>query len=148
MRNPLTAAPDKGQEPVDIMTRNYRPAAMRASDADRDAVVSDLSEHFQAGRLTAGELDERTGRALTARTWGELGELAADLPALRPAVPAATLASSGPQPPAGHTAPVLTARLVGFAIAAVVLVHAVHGGWGLIWLLLPALLIARRVICH
>jgi hypothetical protein len=52
-RNPLTAAPDKGQEPVNIMTRNYRPAAMRASDADRDAVVSDLSEHFQAGRLTA-----------------------------------------------------------------------------------------------
>jgi len=24
----------------------------------------------------------------------------------------------------------------------------VHGGWGLIWLLLPVLLIARRVICH
>jgi hypothetical protein len=81
------------------MTRNYRPAAMRASDADRDAVVSDLSEHFQAGRLTAGELDERTGRALTARTWGELGELAADLPALRPAAPAATPAAGRPQPP-------------------------------------------------
>src|SRR5580692_540659 len=80
-RNPPTAAPDKGQEPVNTMTRNYRPAAMRASDVDRDAVVSDLSEHFQAGRLTAGEFDERTGRALTARTWGELGELVADLPA-------------------------------------------------------------------
>ena len=120
---------------------------MRASDADRDAVVSDLSQHFQAGRLTAGELDERTGRALTARTWGELGELAADLPALRPAAPAATPAASRPQP-AGHTAPALTVTLAGFAIAAVVLVHAVHGGWGLIWLLLPALLIARRVICH
>jgi hypothetical protein len=39
--------------------------------------VSDLSEHFQAGRLTAGELDERTGRALAARTWGELRELLA-----------------------------------------------------------------------
>jgi hypothetical protein len=50
------------------MTRNDRPAAMRASDADRDAVVSDLSEHFQAGRLTAGEFDDRTGQALTART--------------------------------------------------------------------------------
>ena len=75
------------------MTRNYRPAATRASDADRDALVSDLSEHFQAGRLTAAELDERTGRALTARTWGELGELAADLPALRPAAPAATPAA-------------------------------------------------------
>jgi ferric-dicitrate binding protein FerR (iron transport regulator) len=129
------------------MTRNYRPAATRASDADRDAVVSDLSEHFQAGRLTAAELDERTGRALTARTWGELGELAADLPALRPA-PAATPAAGRPQPPARHTAPALTAALAGLAIAAVVLVHMVHGGWGLIWLLLPVLLIARRVICH
>ena len=105
---------------------------MRASNADRDAVVSDLSEHFQAGRLTAGELDERTGRALTARTWGELGELAADLPALRPAAQAANPAADRPQPPGGHTAPAPTAMLAGLAIAAVVLVHAVHGGWGLI----------------
>jgi hypothetical protein len=147
IRNPLTAAPDKGQEPVNTMTRNYRPAATRASDADRDALVSDLSEHFQAGRLTAAELDERTGRALTARTWGELGELAADLPALRPAAPAATPAGR-PQPPARRAAPALTAGLVGLAIAAVVLVHMVHGGWGLIWLLLPVLLIARRAICR
>lgn len=130
------------------MTRNYRPATMRASDADRDAVVSDLSEHFQAGRLTAAELDERTGRALTARTWGELTELAADLPALRRAAPPATPSAGRPQPPAGHTAPVPAAALAGLAIAAVVLVHAVHGGWGLIWLLWPALFIARRVICR
>ena len=148
IRNPLTAAPDKGQEPVNIMTRNYRPAATRASDADRDAVVSDLSEHFQAGRLTAAELDERTGLALTARTWGELGELAADLPGLRPAAPAAIPAAGRPQPSAGHTAPALTAALAGLAIAAVVVIHMVHGGWGLIWLLWPVLLIARRVICH
>jgi hypothetical protein len=45
---------------------------MRASDADRDAVVADLGEHFQAGRLTLAEFDERTDRALAARTWGEL----------------------------------------------------------------------------
>jgi hypothetical protein len=133
---------------VNIMTRNYRPDAMRASDADRDAVVSDLSEHFQAGRLTAAELDERTGRALTARTWGELIELAGDLPALRPAARPATPAVDRPQPPAGRTAPAMTARLAGLAIAAVVLVHVVHGGWGVIWLLLPALLIARRALCH
>jgi hypothetical protein len=121
---------------------------MRASDADRDAVVSDLSEHFQAGRLTSAELDERTGRALTARTWGELGELAADLPALRPTAPPATPAAGRPQPPAGHAAPATAAALAGLAIAAVVLVHAVHGGWGLIWLVLPALLIARRALCR
>jgi hypothetical protein len=121
---------------------------MRASDADRDAVVSDLSEHFQAGRLTAAEFDERTGRALTARTWGDLTELAADLPALRPAAPPATPAAGAPQPRAGHTAPATAVALAGLAIAAVVLVHVVHGGWGLIWLLWPALLIARRVLCH
>jgi DUF1707 SHOCT-like domain len=131
---------------VNTMTRNYRPTATRASDADRDAVVSDLSEHFQAGRLTAGEFDERAGQALTARTWGELGELVADLPAARPAAPAtaATLSTGRPQSPSGRAAP----ALVGIAIAAVVLVHLVQGGWGLIWLLLPALLIARRVTCH
>ena len=63
----------------------YRLPQMRASDADRDGVVAALSEHFQTGRLTREELDERTGRALTARTLDELDELTADLPAIRPA---------------------------------------------------------------
>jgi hypothetical protein len=53
----------------------YRLPQMKASDADRDAVVAALSEHFQTGRLTREELDERTGRALTARTLDELDEL-------------------------------------------------------------------------
>src|SRR5436309_14318478 len=87
----------QGQEPVNIMTRNYRLAAMRASDADRDAVVSDLSEHFQAGRLTTAEFDERTGRVLTARTWGEPTELAVDLPGLRPAAPRSAPAAGRPE---------------------------------------------------
>ena len=63
----------------------YRLPQIKASDADRDAVVAALSEHFQTGRLTREELDERTGRALTARTLDELDELTADLPAIRPA---------------------------------------------------------------
>src|ERR1700722_21000190 len=86
------------------MTEKILPAAMRASDADRDAVLADLSEHFQAGRLTAEELDERTGQALAARTWGELRELLADLPAtLPPTLPAALPAASGRAPtPAGR----------------------------------------------
>jgi hypothetical protein len=119
---------------------NTLPTAMRASDADRDAVVSDLSEHFQAGRLTAGELDERTGQALTARTVGELRELLADLPAARPA--------SRVRPPAGRGALPRTAALVGVGIAAAVLIAVAHGGWGLIWVLLPVLLIARRLTCY
>ena len=65
----------------------YRPPQIRASDADRDAVVAALSEHFQAGRLTTEELEERTGQALTARTVGELDALTADLPGLLHAGP-------------------------------------------------------------
>ena len=119
---------------------------MRASDDDRNAVVSDLGEHFQAGRLTAAEL-ERTGRALTARTWGELRELLADLPATWPGpqIPAASSSSARPLPSPRRGAPPLMTALTGLVIAALVLVVA-HGGWGLIWLLVPALLIARRSI--
>jgi hypothetical protein len=117
---------------------------MRASDADRDAVVSDLSEHFQAGRLTAEELDERTGRALTARTYAELREITRDLPALRTRTqtPAPGTEDSPAPRPSGHPAP-LVAALTGIAIAVVVLV-ALHSGFGLIWLLVPALIFARR----
>ena len=59
---------------------NDAAAEMRASDADRDAVLAELSEHFQAGRLTAAEFDERAGQALAARTWGTLRDLLRDLP--------------------------------------------------------------------
>jgi Domain of unknown function (DUF1707) len=132
----------EGVDPVDAMSKDYLPAAMRASDADRDGVVSDLSEHFQAGRLTAGELDERTGRALAARTWGELGELVADLPAAR--TPAATSSRVRPRLPSGHVA----LALAGLGIAAVVLADVFHAGWGLIWLLLFVLFKARRSLCY
>ncbi|MGH3149535.1 MAG: DUF1707 SHOCT-like domain-containing protein [Streptosporangiaceae bacterium] len=114
---------------------------MKASDADRDAVLSDLSEHFQAGRLTADELDERTGQALAARTWGELRELVADLPATRPA--AGPSSGARPRPASRRTAPPLPVALVAIGIAAVLVIVA-HG-WGFIWLVLPALLIARRL---
>ncbi len=43
------------------MTGNDFPAAIKPP-ADRDAVLSDLNEHFQAGRLTAAELKGRRGR--------------------------------------------------------------------------------------
>jgi hypothetical protein len=135
---------------VNATTENYLPADMRASDSDRNAVVSDLSEHFQAGRLTAGEFDERVARALAARTWGELTDLLADLPATRPSpqAPAARFSSAQPWPLSGHFAPPLIAVLAGIGITTAVLVNVTHGRWGFIWLLLPALLIARRLSCY
>jgi Domain of unknown function (DUF1707) len=63
-----------------IETRGFPAGELRASDADRDLAIAELSEHFQTGRLTQEEFDERTAQALQARTGRELTELFADLP--------------------------------------------------------------------
>ncbi|WP_285568531.1 DUF1707 domain-containing protein [Streptomyces sp. RTGN2] len=52
---------------------------MRASDADREAVVEQLREAAAEGRIDLDELDERVGRALTAKTYAELAPLTDDL---------------------------------------------------------------------
>jgi hypothetical protein len=54
---------------------------LRASHDDRDRVVEMLRVSAGDGRLTAEELDERLEVAMTARTYGELAKLVADLPA-------------------------------------------------------------------
>lgn len=122
---------------------------MKASDADRDAVLSDLSEHFQAGRLTADEFEDRTGRALAARTWGELRDLMQDLPASAagPRVPVTATTGAPPQRPHGRTRLVPIAVLASIGIAVALSAGTAHTGWGILWLLLPALLIARRMTC-
>ena len=61
---------------------------LRASHEDRDRVVERLRVSAGDGRLTADELDERLELALTARTYGELARLVADLPATGSAVSA------------------------------------------------------------
>jgi Domain of unknown function (DUF1707) len=55
---------------------------LRASHTDRDEVVEKLRVAAGDGRLTSEELDERLEAALTARTYGELAALTADLPAV------------------------------------------------------------------
>jgi hypothetical protein len=63
-----------GGEPVQEM------ADLRVSDADRDRAVSELSDAFQVGRITADEFDQRSTQALRARTGKELTALLKDLP--------------------------------------------------------------------
>ena len=59
--------------------------SIRASDADRDRVTAQLRDHFAAGRITPGELDERLSAALNAKTFGDLRRIMADLPGPVPA---------------------------------------------------------------
>lgn len=54
--------------------------SLRVSDAERDDVVRTLGDHAAVGRLTLDELEDRSGRALTAKTRGELATLTSDLP--------------------------------------------------------------------
>lgn len=53
---------------------------LRASDSEREEIVTALREHGGSGRLGLDELDERTERAYSARTRGELVALLRDLP--------------------------------------------------------------------
>jgi hypothetical protein len=68
---------------MDLAVRDYPPGDLRVSDAERDRALSELSEAFQAGRITAGEFDQRSGLALNARTGKDLTALLADLPSDR-----------------------------------------------------------------
>jgi Domain of unknown function (DUF1707) len=61
--------------------REVARSELRASHEDRDRVVELLRVSAGDGRLTAEELDERLEQAMTARTYGELAKLVADLPA-------------------------------------------------------------------
>jgi hypothetical protein len=72
------------------MTRDFPEGGIRVSDAERDRAIAELSEHFQAGRLTHDEFDDRSTRALQAQTGDDLRALFTDLP----------LATSAGAPPA------------------------------------------------
>lgn len=79
------------------------PEHLRVGDADRDAAVTALGDHYAAGRLTADEHDERMGRAWAARTYGDLVAIFADLPGPVPDPPGSTITRAGvpaPAPPA------------------------------------------------
>jgi hypothetical protein len=52
----------------------------RAADADREATAEKLRIAAAEGRIGFEELDDRLGQALSARTYGQLRALLADLP--------------------------------------------------------------------
>jgi hypothetical protein len=62
-------------------------ASLRASDTDREQLVDVLKAAFSEGRLTQDEYTTRMEQAYSAKTYGELRALAADLPGPLPQVP-------------------------------------------------------------
>jgi hypothetical protein len=103
---------------VDTVIPGYSAGDLRVSDADRDRAISELSEHCQAGRLTADEFDERSGQALQARTGTELAALFADLPRDRAAVTSPPPPGPAPAMRIGMAAPVLVGVLVSLVVFA------------------------------
>ena len=90
--------PARNVQVMSTATRDHPSGSLRVSDADRDRAIAELSEHYQAGRLTTEELEDRTGRALQARTAADLAALFSDLP--RRQAPVTSAAASAPASPA------------------------------------------------
>jgi hypothetical protein len=114
-------------------TRGFPRGDIRVSDAERDLALAELSEHFQTGRLTQDEFDDRSARALQARTGTDLSGLFADLPgqAAVTVQPGAVPPGAGPladpfsgvryqRPPGG--------LMVGRAILAFIIIAITAGG--------------------
>jgi hypothetical protein len=127
---------------MNAATKDHPSGSLRVSDADRDRAVAELSEHFQAGRITADELDDRTGRALQARTAADLASLFADLPRKQSAV---TGAAHGPASPA--PSPSARVPVVPIAILGVIALGGLLSGHPGLLILVPVLvlLIVRRL---
>lgn len=127
---------------------------MRVSDADRSAVAERLGRHFADGRLDQAEFDERTSRALAAKTRGDLAGIFEDLPDL-PDDAADDRDGGGPASPApsrpalprrrGRRHPVLMWALV--IVACIASWNVI--GWGHFWfhpILWPVILLVILVL--
>ncbi|HET9859395.1 MAG TPA: DUF1707 domain-containing protein [Nocardioidaceae bacterium] len=77
--NAMRSAADQARAARAVATRS----ATLASDADRELVSSRLEDAYAHGRLTQQEFNDRTDRALTARTHGELDAVLHGLGGLR-----------------------------------------------------------------
>jgi Domain of unknown function (DUF1707) len=129
----------------------YPAGSMRVSDADRDRALAELSEHYQAGRLTSEEFDERSGLALQAKTSSDLSALLTDLPSAAdrlPARPADAGAAGQPAAPVqlgrpGAQLPVHQGVLIALVIVACVALAATRHP-GAVLLPVAILLLARR----
>jgi Domain of unknown function (DUF1707)/Domain of unknown function (DUF4190) len=81
--HPGYAVPRYGQPgyPMPGHGAGYGQPGMRAAAADRERTIDVLKAAYGEGRLTQDEFEDRAARAMSAKTYGELGAIVADLPA-------------------------------------------------------------------
>ena len=123
-----------GQQPTTSSVVTAPATPVRIGDVERDRAVSDLGDHFAAGRLTREEFDERADQAMQARFSTDLEPLFADLPKAASAPPVAEDApvrADGP-PPWAYAMWLLPFVLIA-AIAGSILLHAPFVLWVLVW---------------
>jgi hypothetical protein len=131
------------------MDANGTAGDLRISDADRDQAIAQLSEHFQAGRLTTEEFDERSGAALQAKTGRELAVLFTDLPGQAPVPQAGTAQAGAVARNRGWRIPALPIVVAALAVSAIGVSigghnNGVHIGFGGLLPLVVVLLVIRH----
>jgi Domain of unknown function (DUF1707) len=146
-----SSGPRPGNGGMGSRSRGFPSGNLRVSDAERDAALGELSQHYQAGRLSTEELDERTSLILAARTGDELEVQLRDLPSL--AAPAVAPPPQNRQPwMAAYAAPGIALTVVVLAaIAGVLALSSGHHGdhsWGAVVPVLIILLLVRRLFRH
>jgi Domain of unknown function (DUF1707) len=104
------------------------PVPVRIGDAERDKAVTELGDHFAAGRLTREEFDTRVDQAMAARFDRDLQPLFFDLPRTQP-VPSRP---AGPPPGLRLVWPLLFWWLPLLLVTAVVVAVLLSAPW-LIW---------------
>lgn len=84
-----------------------QPSEMRAGNTDRERVIEALQRAYADGRLGDDELAERIEATHTARTFGDLDAVVADLPITPPSAGVGGLATTSPAaaPPAPSAPP-------------------------------------------
>ena len=138
--------PVRSVQDMSTATKGHPSGSLRVSDADRDRAIAELSEHYQAGRLSTEEFEDRTGRALQARTTADLAALFTDLPRREAPMTGAT-ATSATNTASASPAKSWPARVpvAPVTILAVVAVLALLGGhlFHIAWVPVVAIIVVR-----
>jgi hypothetical protein len=131
---------------VSTDARGFPPGKLRVSDGDRDRALSELTEAYQVGRITADEFDHRSMQALRATTGAELATLLADLPPAESPVGAVPPAVATPRRGDRYLSSRLTvgASLTAICFGGIAVTNALRPGAGGSGVLTPA---AVAVLC-